>query len=94
MFGVLTVIFFLFTALFAAVVLTDSVVRGVRAYRELTQRAAASDQYYSIMVKVADHQRWFDQPSVRMRFAPDPSIHRIGGRQFARVQTRRFSAAA
>lgn len=67
MLGFLIVALFVIVAAFAAAVLADSSLRGVRAYRDLSVRAGCAGQYNSVIFKVEQIERSLAQPSFRMR---------------------------
>lgn len=79
--GFLIVASFAATALFAIAVLTDSVLRGLSAYRDLSLRARCDGQYASVMYKVAQFERVQQEPSFRMRGASRGSALRVTARQ-------------
>lgn len=82
MLGFLIVTLFVIVAAFAAAVLADSGLRGVRAYRDLSVRAGCAEQYTSVMFKVEQIERSLAQPSFRMRTVNgiiNRPVNRAGG---------------
>lgn len=81
--GFLIVALFAATALFAIAVLTDSTLRGLSAFRELSLRVRCDAQYASVMYKVAQFERLQSEPEFRMRGASRGSAPRVTARRRA-----------
>lgn len=67
MFGFLIVALFALAAVVAVIVLTDSALRGTRAYRELNARVRNGEHYNSVMFTIEEFERSQAEPAFRVR---------------------------
>lgn len=67
MLGFLIVALFALAAAVAVAVLTDSSLRGTRAYRELSARVRDGEHYNSVMFKIEQFERPQGEPTFRVR---------------------------
>lgn len=85
MVGFLFVALFALAAALAVAVLTDSGLRGTRAYRDLSARVRTGEHYNSVAFKIAQFERAQAEPTFRMRH-----VNRAAG---SRPMARRRAAA-
>lgn len=90
MLGFLIVTLFALAAALAVAVLTDSTLRGARAYRDLSVRVGCGEQYNSVVFKIEQFERSLAEPSFRMR----PVNRSTGPHQMARRRAVQMSVAA
>ena len=81
--GILIVALFAAVALFAVVVLTDSGLRGLSAYRDLSLRIRCDRRYASVMYRVAELERAPLEPAFKVRGTVRGSAPRVMDRRTA-----------
>ncbi len=79
--GVLIVALFTAVAVLAVAVLTDSGLRGLMAYRDLSTRVRCDEQCVSVMDKIAQFELTQVEPAFRMREITRGSAPRLIGRR-------------
>lgn len=88
--GFLIATLFAVAAFAAIIVLMDSCIRGVSAYRNLSSQASFGAHHNSVMIRVEQFERSLAQPSFRMR-----SVNRsAGSHQMARRRALPLCVAA
>lgn len=79
--GVLIVALFTAVAVLSVAVLTDSGLRGLMAYRDLSTRVRCDEQYVSVMDKIAQFELTQVEPAFMLREITRGAAPRLVGRR-------------